>query len=168
MYKYILFIFIILFTPHVQSENGIKVFPETCYDLLPDYGEYVAFLEDMGALWSYSSTFYAKEIFKLLAIRDLYQKNNIENNNPVNNEIKQLLCKCRIKIKDNSITASSYDMKICLKKQLSKTIKTSSEYYKSLMSKKSILSKSVMDRHKYQIIIDRLKQSALNDIQYLN
>ena len=164
VYKYL--ILLLLLSPRIQAGNLVKVFPENCYTLLPDYGEYIDFLEDMGVLWSYSSTFYAKQIFKFLAIRELYQTNNIEINNPVDNDVRQLLCNCRIEIKEESVASSSQEMKKCVRKQIAGAIKTASKRYKLLMNKKNVLVRSGIDRQKYQKRIDQLKRSAYNDIKY--
>ena len=159
-----LVLFVIFYNINLYSAN-VKVFPETCTELLPEYSDYIEYLEDLGALWSYSSRFYAKKVFKLLALRDLYQQENLDQINPINSKIRTLLCKCRSKISTKIVTASSYDMKQCLKKNIDMTIKNALFLYKELKTKKALLSKSHKDRMKYEKIIRYLKRAAIQEIQ---
>lgn len=70
------------------------VLPNTCQDLLPDMDDFISFFQDVGVLWSYTNQTHAKEVFELLAMREIYQKKNMDWANPIDNMIKDYLCQC--------------------------------------------------------------------------
>ena len=105
------------------------ILPKTCNDLLPDMGEYIEFMEEVGNLWVAKDPGQAKKIYDALAIRKLYQETTKDYINPVDNQIKGYLCDCYINNDRKTYSADSSTIRAYSKKNIKKLIDSASDEY---------------------------------------
>jgi hypothetical protein len=114
------------------------VLPNTCQDLLPNMDDFIVFFQDVGVLWSYSDQKQAKKVFELVAMRDIYQKKNMDWINPIDNMIKDYLCQCYTLNKEELYYSSSEVIRTYLKANLNIMMEKAQMRYVELEVKEQV------------------------------
>ena len=112
-----------------------SIMPATCNDLLPDLGEHIMFMEQVGHLWLLKSPVRAKKIYDVLAIRRLYRETTKSYVNPIDGQIKDYLCDCYFKNKKQLYRADSAVIRKYSQKNIKKLISSATEEYLKLRMK---------------------------------
>jgi hypothetical protein len=139
--------------------------PSTCGNLLPNYNEYIGFMETTGDAWFYSNPKMSEKVYQLLAVRKIYEETARENENPVNELIKNTLCNCYDENDQKLFTADSSEIKTCLSKSVAGAIKEAQDYVVTVRIKNMLLQKSLEARNRNSSRIDALKLTAYNTVK---
>ncbi|MCX6112201.1 MAG: hypothetical protein NTY22_02810 [Proteobacteria bacterium] len=103
--------------------------PNTCDDLLPDMGEYIEFMEEVGNLWVAKDPGQAKKIYDVLAIRKIYQETTHDYINPIDKQIKDYICDCYFTNDKKPYSADSSVIRKYSEKNIKKLISSASDEY---------------------------------------
>jgi hypothetical protein len=112
-----------------------SIVPATCDDLLPDQGEYIMFMEQVGHLWISKNPAQARKVYDVLAIRRLYQETTKNYVNPIDGQIKNYLCDCYFNNNKQLYSADSLVIRKYSQKNIKKIINSATEEYLKLRMK---------------------------------
>ena len=141
--------------------------PNTCNDLLPDMGEYIEFMEEVGNLWLVKDPGQAKKIYDALAIRTLYQETTRDYVNPIDKQIKDYLCDCYLNNDKHRYAADSSTIRKYSDKNIKKLISSASDEYIKLrlkiyndekMEKMTAAMREKIERAKLEAMLNMKKE----------
>lgn len=135
--------------------------PGTCKDTLPDMGEYISFMEEVGALWVAKSPAQAAKVYDVLAIRKMYQETTKDFINPIDNKIKEFICDCYTKNNNSVYQADSSTIRTYAEKNIKKLINSASDDYIKLKMDIYAQQKADKTTSAMQNKIDKIKINSM-------
>jgi hypothetical protein len=136
------------------------ILPNNCQDLLPDMDKYIDFFQEVGVLWSYTDTRHSQKIFELLAMRDIYQKKNLDWTNPIDNMIKDYLCHCYLTNKGELYYSSSEVIRSYLREHLKTMMEKAEMRYVELEVKDQLRKMAAQYEKQNKQILRDLQRDA--------
>ena len=148
----------------VTFAEEVAILPNTCNDLLPDVGQYINLLEQTGDLCTTENTKQATIVYDVLAIRNMYLDTTKNYINPIDGLIKNFLCDCSSKNKDELFASNSKTIRTCLEKDGKDLIKKVKNEYINLKLKINEEDKSIKFSSEQKAKVERLREQSLKNM----
>lgn len=147
------------------SSAQTTTMPNTCKDLLPELSPYIEFMEQIGAAWITKSPKSAKKVYDALSVRNLYQETTRDYSNPIDQMLKDFLCKCYIENNNQTFSADSNIARKYVSKNIDRFIKDATNKYVDLKLK--IYEEELTNKTNAKMLkkIENIKTSSIRTIE---